>query len=180
MSTPLPFGVALTKAREAAGLSQTQIASRLRTLPNTVHRWEKRRSIPSMEVRIALLRLLAEAPRALLEDLAEEANVDLASIGMGPPPPPVTALPSLSPTAQATVDDALREAAEIDVTPRVLRPALSRMLDRLARSGVLIDAAARMVLGVPKKAEGVGDRLNSLTLAGDPRSTPAQPLPPGA
>ncbi|MGO8999947.1 MAG: helix-turn-helix domain-containing protein [Polyangiaceae bacterium] len=155
MSTPLPFGVALTKAREAAGLSQTQIASRLRTLPNTVHRWEKRRSIPSMEVRIALLRLLAEAPRALLEDLAEEANVDLASIGMGPPPPPVTALPSLSPTAQATVDDALREAAEeIDVTPRVLRPALSRMLDRLARSGVPIDAAARMVLGVPKKAEG--------------------------
>jgi transcriptional regulator with XRE-family HTH domain len=156
MSTPLPFGVALTKAREAAGLSQTQIAAKLGRGPNTVHRWEKRRSIPSMEVRIALLRLLADAPRSLLEDLADESKVDLASIGMGPPvaeAPSAASTAAIQAGAQTMVDDALREAAEeMNVLPMVARPALSRMLDRLARGGVPIDAAARMVLGVPKKA----------------------------
>ena len=50
------------------------------------------------------------------------------------------------------VDDAVREAAEdLEVAPQQLRPALSRMLDRIARAGVPIEAATRMVLGVPKK-----------------------------
>jgi hypothetical protein len=115
-----------------------------------------------MEVRITVLRLLETATRPLLETLAAESEVDLATIGMGAPPPPVVVAsppvavaPTIPPTAQATVDDALREAAEeIEVTPKLLRPALSRMLDRLARGGVPMDAAARMVLGVPKKATG--------------------------
>jgi transcriptional regulator with XRE-family HTH domain len=168
MATPSSFGVALRSAREAAGLSQTRVAHEMRTYPQTVHRWEKSSSIPTMEVRIALVRLLKDAPRPLLEELAEESNLDLASLGMEPPPPaaPAPSAPLAAPapppppapppvipaTAQAMVDDALREAAEeIDVAPRALRPALSRMLDRLARGGVPMDAAARMVLGVPKK-----------------------------
>jgi hypothetical protein len=54
--------------------------------------------------------------------------------------------------AQTVVDDAVREAAEdLDVTPRALRPILSHLIDRAARAGVPLDAAARMVLGVPKK-----------------------------
>jgi DNA-binding XRE family transcriptional regulator len=159
MTTPSTFGVALMNAREATGLSQTELAARLRTLPNTVYRWEKRRSKPPMEKRIALIRALADAPRALLDELADESGVDLLAIGMGPPPPAVPAAVPLVPvpsaitaTTQTMVDDALREAAEeIEVSPKVLRPALSRMLDRLARGGVPIDAASRMVLGVPKK-----------------------------
>jgi hypothetical protein len=112
-----------------------------------------------MDVRVTVLRLLADATRPLLETLATEAEVDLASIGLGPPPPaavappPVAVAPAIPAAAQATVDDALREAAEeIEVAPKLLRPALSRMLDRLARGGVPMDAASRMVLGVPKKA----------------------------
>jgi hypothetical protein len=57
-------------------------------------------------------------------------------------------------TAQQTVDDALREMAEeLELLPKALRPSLSRMLERLARAGVPMDAASRMVLGVPKKPE---------------------------
>jgi transcriptional regulator with XRE-family HTH domain len=158
MPKPTSYGVALTKAREAAGLSQTQVAARLRTYPNTVHRWERQQTRPAMGTRIALLRMLESAPRDLLEDLAEESNVELASIGLAPPAPAVAAGSPASPsspipaTAQTLVDDALREAAEeMNVLPVLARPALSRMLDRLARGGVPIDAAARMVLGVPKK-----------------------------
>ena len=164
MAKPSTFGAALTSAREATGMSQTSIASHFDTYPNTVYRWERRRTMPSMEVRMELLKLLEDAPRPLLEALARESGVDLASIGMGLPPParpaapPAAAAPlppapaAIPATAQSMVDDALREAAEeVEVSPKVLRPALSRMLDRLARGGVPIDAAARMVLGVPKK-----------------------------
>ncbi len=151
----------MTAARESTGMTQTDIAMELKTYPNTVYRWERRNSMPAMEVRVKLLRLLEGAPRPLLQALASESGVQLASIGMGgaaaaapavqaaPAPAVVAAIPA---SAQATVDDALREAAEeIEVSPKVLRPALSRMLDRLARGGVPMDAAARMVLGVPKK-----------------------------
>jgi transcriptional regulator with XRE-family HTH domain len=165
MRKPSPFAAALTAARQAAGVTQTQIARELELYPNQVHRWEKQGTFPSMEKRIAVLRMLKGAPRALLDELARQSDVTLESIGMGLPPPPppsppahaAAASPATAPpmaaNAQATIDDAVREAAEeMDVSPKVLRPALSRMLDRLARTGVPIDAAARMVLGVPKKA----------------------------
>jgi DNA-binding XRE family transcriptional regulator len=161
VENPQSFAEALTVAREGAHLSKTQLAHALRTYPNSVYRWEKQNVVPSVETRIEILRALARAPRRQIERLAAHAQVDLASIGMGAPvpAPPVVAQapappvpPVIPATAQATVDDALREAAEeIDVAPKVLRPALSRMLDRLARAGLPLDAAARMVLGVPKK-----------------------------
>src|SRR5580704_7060497 len=84
MTKPSTFGAALTEAREATGMSQTQLARALDTYPNTVYRWERRDTLPSMEVRIKLLQLLRNAPRALLEALAEEADVTLASIGLAP------------------------------------------------------------------------------------------------
>jgi transcriptional regulator with XRE-family HTH domain len=170
MSKPSSFGVALSKARESLGLSQTQIARHFQTYPNTVYRWERTRSIPSMEMRIELLKLLKNAPREHLEALAAEANVELETIGLGVPPAPSPApvppaappqptappLPAPVPaTAQQTVDDALREMAEeLELLPKALRPSLSRMLERLARTGVPMDAASRMVLGVPKKPSG--------------------------
>ena len=64
-------------------MSQTSIASHFDTYPNTVYRWERRRTMPSMEVRMELLKLLEDAPRPLLEELARESGVNLASIGMG-------------------------------------------------------------------------------------------------
>jgi transcriptional regulator with XRE-family HTH domain len=164
MGTPSSFGAALTMAREAARMSKTDIALALSTLPNTVYRWETTKARPSMEVRIKLLRVLSDAPRDKLQQLADEAEVSLASIGLGAPPPPAAnpAVPPPAPApppipagAQAIVDDAVREAAEeLDLAPKALRPVLSRMLDRLARAGVPVDAAARMVLGVPKKGAG--------------------------
>ena len=161
MPTPTGFGVALTRAREALGLSQTAVALHLETNPNTVHRWERRGFTPAMEKRIELLRFLKNVPPPLLEMLAAESDISLASIGLAPVAVPVTAAPVPAPwlapapvpaSAQATVDNAVREAAEeIDIAPKVLRPALSRLLDQLAKGGVPMDAAARMVLGVPKR-----------------------------
>jgi transcriptional regulator with XRE-family HTH domain len=165
MAKTTTFGEALETARESIGMSKTQLAYAVRVLGNTAYRWEKQGTMPVMEMRIKILRTLAAAPRALLEALAEESGVTLESIGMAlppPPPPPAPILPTapasqgaappVPANAQATIDDAVREAAEeIDVSPKLLRPALSRMLDRLARTGVPLDAASRMVLGVPKK-----------------------------
>jgi transcriptional regulator with XRE-family HTH domain len=155
------FGAALRKAREAAGLTQASVARHLGKTALSVHRWEMQGVRPTYEDRVALLQLLAKAPRALLAELAEESDVALDSVLPLPPappaPPPAAAAPPLPArvmleNAQTVVDDAVREAAEdLDVTPRALRPILSRLIDRAARAGVPLDAAARMVLGVPKK-----------------------------
>jgi transcriptional regulator with XRE-family HTH domain len=157
------FGIALFQARFALHLTQPQVAARVGKGLTAVHRWEKQGVVPHLEDRIRVVRALAQAPPAMLKRLADASGVSLESLGLAPrpapaPPPPVLQPPSLSPptaldpSAQTIVDDALREAAEeIDASPKTLRPALSRMLDRIAKAGVPIDAAARMVLGVPKK-----------------------------
>lgn len=162
VAKPSPFGEAVLALRTHLRISQREVGQSLGTYSNTVYRWETSTAIPSMEMRIALLRLFKAGPRPLLEALATASNVSLESAGIAKAEPVVASAaplptappaPPLPPTAQTTVDDAVREAAEeIDVSPKALRPVLSRMLDRLAKSGVPMDAAARMVLGVPKKA----------------------------
>ncbi len=148
-------------------MTQRQLAATVGKRPTQVYRWEQLRVVPRHEVKVRVLRALAEAPREVLARLAAASDVTLESLGLAPPPaappppavaaptpvaPPVPPAPKLDASAQTVVDDALREAGEeIDVSPRVLRPALSRMLDRMARAGVPMDAAARMVLGVPRK-----------------------------
>jgi transcriptional regulator with XRE-family HTH domain len=161
------FGLAVAAARDAVHLTQRQLAARVGKKPTQVYRWEQLRVVPRLEDRMRVIQALAEAPHDVLARLAAASDVTLESLGLAPPPPPpptpvatttpqVAApqapAPKLEASVQTVVDDALREAGEeIDVSPRVLRPALSRMLDRIARAGVPIDAAARMVLGVPKK-----------------------------
>ncbi len=156
------FGVALRRAREAAGLTQSAVARHLHKTALTVHRWEMQNVRPTFEDRVTLLRTLAKAPRPLLAELATASEVQLDSVLPLPPPPapvpPPVAVASAPPAkvmdanAQTVVDDAVREAAEdLELSPRVLRPVLSRFLDRVARASVPMDAAARMVLGVPKK-----------------------------
>ena len=159
---PSGFGIALRRAREAAGLSQADVALNLQKAAITVHRWETKGTLPTFEDRVKLLQRLANAPRPLLADLANAGKVALESVLPLPPPPvasppPPPAAPAstakvMDANAQTVVDDALREAAEdLDVAPRALRPVLSRLLDRIGRAGVPMDAAARMVLGVPKR-----------------------------
>jgi hypothetical protein len=64
---------------------------------------------------------------------------------------PSQQLQSIGPTAQRAIDDAVRELAEeLDVAASVIRPGLSRFLGSLAEAAVPVDAAARMVLGLPK------------------------------
>jgi hypothetical protein len=158
------FGEALRHAREAAGLTQAALARHLKKTPVSAHRWETQGVRPPYEARVEILRFLAKAPRPLLEALADMSDVDLDSVLPLPPAPvPVPPAPHVAAApplpakvmlanAQTLLDDAVREAAEdLDVSPRVLRPVLSRLLDRAARAGVPVDAAARMVLGVPKK-----------------------------
>jgi transcriptional regulator with XRE-family HTH domain len=154
------FGLAVAAARDAVHITQRQLAAKVGKKPTQVYRWEQLRVMPHLEDRMRVIQALAEAPHVLAR-LAAASDVTLESLGLAPPSPvatttlvttPPAPAPKLDASAQTLVDDALREAGEeIDVSPRVLRPALSRMLDRMARAGVPMDAAARMVLGVPKK-----------------------------
>jgi DNA-binding XRE family transcriptional regulator len=151
------FGIAMRAARMACGLTQANLARRVGQGNTAIFRWEKGSLLPKLETRIRVVRALGSAPRPMLERLANAGDVSLAMLGLVPAeaqaaPGSSDSSGSLGASAQALVDDALREAAEeADVSPKLLRPALSRMLDRLARARVPMDAAARMVLGVPKK-----------------------------
>jgi transcriptional regulator with XRE-family HTH domain len=158
------FGVVLREVRTGLHMTQRQLAAALGRRPMAVNRWEMGAMVPRLEDRLRVLHALDDAPRADLERLAIAAGTTLRAAGFeDEPAPPPAAAPSaaplappppstLSPLAQAMVDDAVREAAEdLEVAPQKLRPALSRMLDRIARAGVPIEAATRMVLGVPKR-----------------------------
>jgi transcriptional regulator with XRE-family HTH domain len=161
------FGRVLREVRNAVHMTQQQLAAAVSRRSMAVHRWEQLGTVPHLEDRIRIIQALAAAPRADLERLAVASGTTLRAAGIEEPAPPALPSPvvaspspapaapaSLSPLAQGLVDDAVREAAEeLETTPQQLRPALSRMLDRIARAGVPIEAATRMVLGVPKKPE---------------------------
>jgi len=165
------FGNAMRDARVACGLTRVGLAKRIGNGTTAIYRWEKGTLVPALESRLRVVNGLKNAPRPMLERLARAADVSL-------PPAPVAAAPAsqgtpeaLGASVQSLVDDALREAAEdADVSPKLLRPALSRMLDRLAKARVPMDAAARMVLGVPKKEAG-GDGKSDAKLPGAPNSS---------
>jgi hypothetical protein len=117
-----------------------------------VERWVLRETTPSLHERLSLLRTLRDAPLPLLEALARASGTTLEAAGMAPRPAPASPSPrAISPSAQRTIDDAVRELAEdLDVPASAVRPGLSRFLGSLAEAGVPVDAAARMVLGLPK------------------------------
>jgi hypothetical protein len=147
------FADALEAVRKSLHLTQRRVAELHGVSPRTVERWALRETTPPLHERLSLLRTLRDAPVALLEKLARASGTTLAAAGIAPAqtPAPMQAAQSIAPGAQRAIDDAVRELAEeLDVAASAIRPGLSRFLGSLAGAGLPVDAAARMVLGVPK------------------------------
>ncbi len=154
------FGSAFLRARAVLRIGRGDVAHACRVTMRTVARWEADESWPTLEDRHLLLRLYSKLPREDLHSMAALAQTTLAAAGI--PETPVAAPPSPGPlppapfsaAAQKVVDDAIREAAEdLGLVARDLRPVASRLFDARARAGVTPEAAARMVLGIPKRPE---------------------------
>ena len=58
-----PEAQRVTLARRAAGLSQTEVATRLGVAQGTVARWESGRAVPSLKARTAYYAALRQDPR---------------------------------------------------------------------------------------------------------------------
>lgn len=147
------FADALEAVRKSLHLTQRRVAELHGVSPRTVERWVLRETTPPLHERLSLLRTLRDAPLPLLEKLARASGTTLEAAGMAPAQPSAAApsITGIGPTTQRAIDDAVRELAdELDVAASTIRPGLSRFLGSLAGAGVPVDAAARMVLGVPK------------------------------
>ncbi|MFE1588754.1 helix-turn-helix domain-containing protein [Streptomyces sp. NPDC058737] len=81
-ATPLPSPKARRRLREAASLTQTQLAERVGVAPGTVRAWESGRTTPRGRKR--------EAYAKLLKTLAEEEAARQAAQTQRPAPPPKT------------------------------------------------------------------------------------------
>ncbi|MGO8996470.1 MAG: helix-turn-helix domain-containing protein [Polyangiaceae bacterium] len=156
---PATFADAFEAVRKSLHLTQRRVAELHGVSPRTVERWVLRETTPPLHERIKLLRTLRDAPLPLLETLARVSGTTLDAAGIAPaphastPPPPTSLLlhQSIGASAQRVIDDAVRELAdELDLTANTIRPGLSRFLGALAGAGAPVDAAARMVLGLPR------------------------------
>jgi len=93
--TPMQIAQRIREARDAAGLSQRQLAARLRVSAGAVARWEKGEIKPSIKRRVALSSVLNIPFRELLPEAASvnDAIKDpvIAAIVqlLGELPPPV-------------------------------------------------------------------------------------------
>jgi hypothetical protein len=154
MGETITFADALEAVRKSLQLTQRRVAELHGVSPRTVERWVLRETTPPLHERLSLLRTLRDAPLPLLETLARASGTTLEAAGMVRGPTagaPSLGAPSIGPSAQRAIDDAVRELAEeLDVAASAIRPGLSRFLGSLAEAAVPVDAAARMVLGLPK------------------------------
>jgi hypothetical protein len=156
--TSAAFAEAFEAVRKSLHLTQRRVAELHGVSPRTVERWVLRETTPPLHERIKLLRTLRDAPLPLLETLARVSGTTLDAAGIAsqstPPPASLFLSPmpqSIATTAQRVIDDAVRELAdELDLTANTIRPALSRFLGALAEVGAPVDAASRMVLGLPR------------------------------
>ncbi len=71
------FASALSRARKAAGLSQTEIAARLYVTPQTVSKWENGRSVPTMDNLALLAEILSVSADDLINGRESEAGEKL-------------------------------------------------------------------------------------------------------
>jgi transcriptional regulator with XRE-family HTH domain len=173
------FAEAFEAVRKSLHLTQRRVAELHGVSPRTVERWVLRETTPPLHERIKLLRTLRDAPLHLLETLARVSGttLDAAGIASAPasaPPPPSSLFlspmsQSIGASAQRVIDDAVRELAdELDLTANTIRPGLSRFLGALAVVGAPVDAAARMVLGLPR-GNSPGKTSRSGATNGGPR-----------
>jgi transcriptional regulator with XRE-family HTH domain len=142
------FAQALRSVRKSLGESQDTFGARLDVARRTLTRWEIRGELPPMAQRKHLATVLGDVRRDLQDELLEslELGDEFAALVSERAPDTQPRDPA---AALAGVDAAvLAMAEELDVGPRKLRAALTRLLVRLEAAGLSL-AAARGVVDPP-------------------------------
>jgi hypothetical protein len=141
------FGHLLLLAMQMTGVTRAQIAHACHVNSRTVARWENAENDPPLQAKTHAIDVLVESGKLdpkLLELLTGNVGLEPWSLGYQAPP-----APEFTPSAatRKVLDDAVREAAEeLAVDPRVLRPALSKLLRALVQYEIPPGAAAEMVV----------------------------------
>ena len=126
---------AIRDARQAARLTQEQLAARIGVKASGIGRWERGQATPRKRNRRALIAAIRERHPSAGDQLAAAlqgppaATQPAPSAVVPPPPDPATLL-------QLAV---FRMADELDLPPRRLRGPLLRLLTRLRRAELNID-----------------------------------------
>jgi transcriptional regulator with XRE-family HTH domain len=64
----MDLGDRIKRARQAAGLTQAELAALLNVAPNSVARWESENRVPSVVMVTAIAKATAQAPSYFFED----------------------------------------------------------------------------------------------------------------
>ena len=164
LPTRLKLGDSIREARRAVGLTQDSLGQRLGLKGRAIYRWERNETAPTGRHRPALIRAIhslnAQAGLKLQTALTtltgksytvvscpaiEESTKQSPELGV--PATPVTALPQQREVFEAKqgMSDQLelailKMADELDVSPRQVRRALSRFLERLPGANITLES----------------------------------------
>jgi transcriptional regulator with XRE-family HTH domain len=133
----------IRNARRAAGLTQTQLGTRLGLKGRAVYRWERDASSPTKRHQ----RALVLAIQAINPAAASALATFIASAVVGGAASAV-ALPVAQPVVYpaAVLENALYQAAdELDLPARQLRVALARLFARLRQASLTLESAGRQI-----------------------------------
>jgi transcriptional regulator with XRE-family HTH domain len=139
------LGQSICAARRAAMLTQEQLGKHVGVIGRTVHRWERGHRRPNRRHRQALLTAIGV--------LAPGAAAALAT-GLGLEPATPTASPGEATDARQAPNGPngpapalelllLRAADELDLSPRRVRTAVTKLLAELSRAGFTLESAQR-------------------------------------
>ncbi len=88
------FGTTLQELRQAAGMSQTELARRSETPIDTLRKWEQGRTLPSIDAASRLAKALGVSLDRLAADDASQGRAESATRGIrGRPPKAGPAMP---------------------------------------------------------------------------------------
>ncbi len=138
--------------RKALGLLQVDFAARVPVARETVSSWEKGRSTPTHEQRVAMARLLGDAPAALTMPIVE-------AFGIAPPKALLAAKSAGGAERAGRVLAVVRAAAdELDVPASALRRTLGVVARHAGAAGVSLQEVAAVVGGGAETSAGVKAR----------------------
>jgi transcriptional regulator with XRE-family HTH domain len=134
---------AIRDARQAAGLTQKQLAARLGLNERAVYRWEGAESAPKRRFRAPLVTVIQQVNPAAGAALAAALASETQGAVVAPPPPP--AVPAAVNVAQATELALFAFAEELDIPAGRARVALATLQERLRASGDQNGEVARII-----------------------------------
>jgi transcriptional regulator with XRE-family HTH domain len=141
-----PLAIAIRQARLTVRLTQQQVGTRMGLKGRAVYRWERGDSLPRRRIRADLIRVIqmfsVDAANRLQAAFAAHDALVKGHVPAPPPPPPPPAKPS-GPVALELAIFAM--ADELDLAPRRLRSALTRLFARVSEAGYSLDSARREV-----------------------------------